>query len=189
MLGTTDKIGKAERTGRRGIPTLYLGILFRSRLEARWAAFFDALKWPWVYEPLDLDGYIPDFVLRLDAGTVLVEVKPALSLDDMTQARTKLDASGWDGEALIVGASLFDAGAAHPVLGAFREPDGPEVHWGTARLFLCLSCGEPSMLHAEGSWRCRVCGAGHGNEHVGACQYAALRAWDVAGNRVQWRPK
>ena len=43
------------------IPTKYNGINFRSRLEARWAAFFDQLKWEWEYEPIDLNGWIPDF--------------------------------------------------------------------------------------------------------------------------------
>ena len=32
-------------------PTKYAGILFRSRLEARWAVFFDALGISWEYEP------------------------------------------------------------------------------------------------------------------------------------------
>jgi hypothetical protein len=57
------------------IPTRYNGVQFRSRLEARWAAFFDLVGWRWEYEPLDLDGYIPDFVL---CDHILVEVKPVL---------------------------------------------------------------------------------------------------------------
>ena len=44
-----------------GIPTMYDGYRFRSRLEARWAAFFDLAGWEWKYEPIDLDGWIPDF--------------------------------------------------------------------------------------------------------------------------------
>ena len=36
---------------RPGIPTLYNGIQFRSRLEAKWAAFFDLLGWEYEYEP------------------------------------------------------------------------------------------------------------------------------------------
>jgi len=36
------------------IQTTYRGIRFRSRTEARWAAFFDELGWPWEYEPHDL---------------------------------------------------------------------------------------------------------------------------------------
>jgi hypothetical protein len=43
------------------IPTRYGGVQFRSRLEARWAAFFDLAGWRWQYEPIDLAGWIPDF--------------------------------------------------------------------------------------------------------------------------------
>ncbi len=47
------------------IQTLYNGIIYRSRTEARWAVFFDKLGWNAEYEPegYDLDGqwYLPDF--------------------------------------------------------------------------------------------------------------------------------
>ena len=47
------------------IPTRYKGYHFRSRLEARWAVFFDALRLPWEYEPqgfsLKSGFYLPDF--------------------------------------------------------------------------------------------------------------------------------
>ena len=33
------------------IETVYKGYRFRSRLEARWAVFFDALDIEWYYEP------------------------------------------------------------------------------------------------------------------------------------------
>ena len=46
-------------------PTRYKSILFRSRLEARWAAFFDLMGWQWEYEPIDLEGWTPDFLLKL----------------------------------------------------------------------------------------------------------------------------
>jgi hypothetical protein len=49
------------------LETFYKGYRFRSRLEARWAVFFDALCIDWEYEPeaFDLDGvgYLPDFRL------------------------------------------------------------------------------------------------------------------------------
>lgn len=61
------------------IPTKYAGVQFRSRLEARWAAFFDLLGFEWNYEPIDLAGYIPDFIL---CRRVLVEVKPLLWSSD-----------------------------------------------------------------------------------------------------------
>jgi nucleoside 2-deoxyribosyltransferase len=50
------------------IETVYRGYRFRSRLEARWAVFFDTLAIPWEYErqgfDLGNDGwYLPDFFL------------------------------------------------------------------------------------------------------------------------------
>ena len=49
------------------IETRYAGCRFRSRLEARWAVFFDQLKIQWFYEPqgwLTLGApYLPDFYL------------------------------------------------------------------------------------------------------------------------------
>lgn len=51
----------------KAIETVYSGYRFRSRLEARWAVFFDALGVVYQYEPegYDLDGiwYLPDFWL------------------------------------------------------------------------------------------------------------------------------
>ena len=56
------------------IPTEYKGRMYRSRLEARWAAFFDRLGLAHEYEPFDLGAWSPDFLLT-DINT-LVEVKP-----------------------------------------------------------------------------------------------------------------
>jgi hypothetical protein len=63
----------------KAIETVYKGYRFRSRLEARWAVFFDALGIEWEYEAegfeLGANGrYLPDFWLpRLDCW---VEIKP-----------------------------------------------------------------------------------------------------------------
>jgi len=64
----------------KAIETEYAGCRFRSRLEARWAVFFDHLgiKWEYEHEGLDIDGvrYLPDFVLPAFVGIDLfVEVK------------------------------------------------------------------------------------------------------------------
>ena len=63
------------------IETEYNGILFRSRLEARWAIFFDALKLDWVYEPdcfvlSNNQKYTPDFYIP--KYKLYIEVKPSL---------------------------------------------------------------------------------------------------------------
>jgi hypothetical protein len=62
------------------ILTRYKGYRFRSRLEARWAVFFDHLELNWEYEPqgyvLDGTPYLPDFRLVLPNGSlVFAEVK------------------------------------------------------------------------------------------------------------------
>ena len=61
------------------LPTRHAGVLFRSRLEARWAVFFDHLGIRWEYEPQGFllssgEGYLPDFWLP-ERGWY-VEVKP-----------------------------------------------------------------------------------------------------------------
>lgn len=52
----------------KAIETIYNGYKFRSRLEARWAVFFDALKIEWDYEKEGFElgngeRYLPDFWL------------------------------------------------------------------------------------------------------------------------------
>lgn len=60
------------------IPTRYRGRLFRSRLEARWAVFFETLLLPWEYEregyPCKSKYYLPDFWLPRQKRWV--EIKP-----------------------------------------------------------------------------------------------------------------
>lgn len=66
----------------QGIPTKYAALQFRSRLEAKWARFFDLCGWTWSYEPYDLAGWIPDFALG-DKLQTLVEVKPVMSVTEL----------------------------------------------------------------------------------------------------------
>lgn len=63
----------------KAIETRYKGCRFRSRLEARWAVFYDALGLRWDYEPqgfsLPSGPYLPDFFIHdINAW---VEIKPA----------------------------------------------------------------------------------------------------------------
>lgn len=59
------------------IQTVYKGYRFRSRLEARWAVFLDALSTKWSYEKegFDLSGtwYLPDF--WVDDWDTWIEIK------------------------------------------------------------------------------------------------------------------
>ena len=63
------------------IPTIYKGINFRSRLEARWAMFFDSLKLKWYYEYQGFQikdvWYVPDFLVVTPSGyEYWIEIKP-----------------------------------------------------------------------------------------------------------------
>lgn len=62
----------------KAIETAYRGYRFRSRLEARWAIFFDALGIPWEYEKegyeLPSGRYLPDF--WLPQHECWIEIKP-----------------------------------------------------------------------------------------------------------------
>jgi hypothetical protein len=64
----------------KAIETVYNGYRFRSRLEARWAVFFDELgvKYEYEKEGFDLDGvwYLPDF--WLPGQKAWIEIKPKL---------------------------------------------------------------------------------------------------------------
>ena len=75
----------------KAIETEYRGYRFRSRLEARWAVFFDACRVQWEYEPegYDLENgiyYLPDFLLHgvvgKAAGDLFVEVKGVMTAPD-----------------------------------------------------------------------------------------------------------
>jgi hypothetical protein len=76
------------------IETKYKGYNFRSRLEARWAVFFDALEIPWQYElegyDLGVHGkYLPDFFLptvylrSMKSKGVWLEIKPIFPEDEV----------------------------------------------------------------------------------------------------------
>lgn len=62
------------------IQTKYKGYKFRSRLEARWAVFFERLGLAWEYEPEGFeleDGgfYLPDFRIQIEGVVNWYEVK------------------------------------------------------------------------------------------------------------------
>ena len=85
-------------------PTLYRGIEFRSRLEARWAAFFDLLGWEWEYEPCDFDGWYPDFMIFGSNGKIYIEVKPIIEFSiNVAHRMAKSLPVLFDGEAILVG--------------------------------------------------------------------------------------
>lgn len=186
----------------KAIKTTYDGINFRSRLEAKWAAFFQMLGWPFEYEPFDLDGYIPDFVLKFHKP-LLVEVKPEIVFGKLGQYVEKIIRSGWEGEALIVGATLWDpwSGDIRPgrdcyiKLGllVYSKEDRDDIS-NCSEAVICGACWRSShdkLISDEGDWSCRLCGSYTGEAWGDSSAWDAIvrkycACWKQAGNLVQW---
>lgn len=177
-----------------GVPTTYRGIEYRSRLEARWAAMFDSLKWPHKYEPLDLSGYVPDALIAFPRANLLIEIKPAIRFDELREATRKITLSGWRGDFLIVGATLLEpkgdwSSRAFGLLGLWdhESNDG----WQPADYAIavdCVPCGRTTLMHASAEWFCLACGANTPRRDLERTDVEALdQKWNEAGNSVKWR--
>lgn len=75
----------------KAIETVYKGYRFRSRLEARWAVFFDAANIKYEYEPegFELDDgtrYLPDFYLPEYDWYAEVKARRDGAVDDLKRA-------------------------------------------------------------------------------------------------------
>jgi hypothetical protein len=91
----------------RPIPTLYAGYRFRSRVEARWAVFFNTLGIQWEYEYQgynlgDAGLYLPDFWLPMQ--NYWFECKPTQPSDSEVEKCARL-ASGTQAHAFIAAGS------------------------------------------------------------------------------------
>ncbi len=123
----------------KAIDTAYKGYLFRSRLEARWAVFFDALglKWEYEVEGYDLDGvwYLPDFLVKTPQGADMwVEVKREGVLEDPKFERFKKTVSEQLGcsRVFLVSGTPLQHFAHHTIClrcGSVEELDWTEVEW------------------------------------------------------------
>ncbi len=180
------------------IPTTSQGVNFRSRLEARWAEMFTLLGWRWTYEPIDLDGYIPDFLLHFPQP-VLVEVKPAATWSELEEYARAIEPrlGSWDHEALVVGCCLMTARdwTRNLAIGLLAERwhdlnRGEDFrNWSDAPLFICDDCRLSSFCHDTGFWMSRACGHYSGNTTAESHPKPAFfeGRWRRAGNHVQWK--
>ncbi len=65
--------------------TEYNGRIYRSRLEARVAAYYDILGLSFEYEPMDYPKWSPDFLVTYNGYKTLIEVKYDNSLFNITK--------------------------------------------------------------------------------------------------------
>jgi len=194
------------------IPTFYNGTQFRSRLEARWAAFFDLAGWRWEYEPPEEGGWIPDFLLIGDK-IVKVEVKPINWVGDERSLLKQTDIP----ELEKVRQYIKSQEQKHEddewgptfkenvlVLGAYPYLLDEHYSWEfILGVFLLEGCCNPDLARLGGGYAprkfdfCAVTGSYSyriGGEYEGGhiprecIPQEVDQAWREAGNRVQWCP-
>ena len=171
------------------IPTKYAGVQFRSRLEARWAAFFDLIGWKWEYEPFDLDGYIPDFLLTDFLRPTIVEVKPARDMQALVDtAAAKVSGSGWESRALLVGGT--PALAPHGTLGVVAY--GGEWAWEEVEIGCVTDTSGLGFIPCQDDYglvatprlsHCMRCGSAP----IPKRPSGRPEKWKEAGNLVQYK--
>jgi len=171
------------------IPTIYRGITFRSRLEARWATFFDAVGADWRYEPQGYEAggvaYLPDFWLpsvasRGALGGVFFEVKP-----DVPDEYEKMKAR------------MLAFGSGRPVIIAACEPKLPERehlleyvsnergNWEDDGLHFakCADCGQVNIGYFVRDRQCGTCRIGLSDPY----ESTLMQARAEFNERARWR--
>ena len=134
--------------------TRYKGRRFRSRLEARWAVFFDTLDVPWEYEPKDfnlgdLGRYLPDF--RLPWQEFWVEVKcPAPSGEEASKAQALANQTG---EPVVI----FEGSQFEPPRFDPTAPQGQGIR-GTVFWRFYPGAEEASVWTGTQWHECPICG-------------------------------
>jgi hypothetical protein len=203
-------------SARSGIRTHHHDTNFRSRLEARWAAFFDLVGWRWTYEPFDADGWIPDFLIHGD-GALLVEIGPCIYKSDFSEKASKALAAfpiregpeliqdpTTDTERLIpqihppehvtlvLGVDptvLWTNDATRYDFAGYLTDDGAAFGTGDAVWGYCPDCKRLCVTHDYGWYIHRPCGHYTGGDTGLDVEPEELfRLWAKAGNRTQWRP-
>lgn len=135
----------------KAIETAYRGFRFRSRLEARWAVFFDCLGIDWEYEPEGFEirpewderqkawKYLPDF--RLTKLNTWVEVKGDIDIVEDSYFQMIAHAIDWGGQLPGV-ADSFETTRGLLWLGSIPEAKKAPAH--------------TIIQHSKGGW-CNFC--------------------------------
>lgn len=169
------------------IPTTYNGRRYRSRLEARWAAFFDLLKWNVEYEPCDLGTWSPDFAIwgAYSDSPVLVEVKPIDTWHRET-ARKMADAVYEAGNhVLLVGVQPDRMGNTSCAIGWLGQTGVYEANW-TEGLLGSGRDGRPDFVPNSDEF-CKEGLIWQTGEDFAPETFSSL--WTEAANIVQWIPR
>jgi hypothetical protein len=175
-----------------GIPTTFNHNNMRSRLEAKWACMFEKLGWKYIYEPFDLDGWIPDFLIT-GKKKVFVEVKPFIEFKEWEQEiktiESALRKANMIEDYLLLGANIgtnevySDTGS----LGYYAQEC--QGCWDVQTNSIFYSKEKYGMEHAYMDYTCPITGLkvqDDGGERLTLDQLE--NAFKECGNEVQWKP-
>jgi hypothetical protein len=148
------------------IETYYNGYRFRSRLEARWVVFFDAMGIKYEYEPEGFamsDGttYLPDFYLP--ESKQYFEVKGVMTDTDLHKIKQFIKESE---HCVTIGYADF-----HFITCNYWGDDpGPNAETfelsNEGTLFKCRTCGRYWFMDYGGLYHCQCCGEYDGDHHL-----------------------
>lgn len=176
----------------KAIETEYNGYKFRSRLEARWAVFFDSIGMEYVYKPdpvyigttpYQLDFYLPEskqyfevqgMYVNLEEEKVKMLINEGYSVTIGTYEGKFIPCDFWGDD---------DNG-----IPSFDFCTGSEG-W----LCKCTDCQKYWFMGSNGCWPCQCCGSYDGDHHfivamsyynygsgAGHCDGGDLSLWDFA---------
>lgn len=153
----------------KAIETHYKGYRFRSRLEARWAVFFDAIGVKWVYEKEGFDLgesglYLPDFWLPAvyDRGGrrgVWAEIKgQEPTTEESAKCESLAQSSGYSVNLFVGLPGEYGEGGYQFTV---WPPDRPYISWDHNMVFhRCSVCRAVKIEFSNDYYDCFGCGRG-----------------------------
>lgn len=148
---------------------------------------FTLLGWKFEYEPYDLQGYIPDFILIGKDITgknkeILVEVKPTIDIEgfDLLKIKKALGDRYSKEEVLLLGCTIMESGSEETQIGWIRGCTEDNA-------ILNFFNGHFGFIGDYMSWADRITGLYEGAHFVYRyCYNDAINIWNNAGDKVQW---
>jgi hypothetical protein len=167
----------------QNIPTKYNGVNFRSRLEARWAVFFDTLGIQYFYEyegfQLPSGWYLPDF--WLPEFKKWIEIKPKQRWEDRQQWR--IDMQKIKELAIVTG---YTSIIQHGGLVAPRSNVDDSLWVSTSIAFADGRSDTENIVYTDYWWgecpKCQKIYFGTGGYPMCGCDLSVLAEFDEDGN-------
>lgn len=163
----------------KAIDTYYNGYFFRSRLEARWAMFFDELEIKYLYEHEGYqlsDGtlYLPDFYLP--ESDSFFEVKGVMTDEDMHKIKQLIADSE---KAVTIGYGDMSFQACDDMQ-IYQDSKGFELSTKeNSCLVRCRKCNKYYFRAIEGAYECPCCKGWDGGHYFDVQCFGDFNFYDL----------